>query len=78
MTTRPGLSEMKNVHHWNPKALGLRQSFCYALFCFKAIYMLAAISKLCFIYCAKSFELIGDCCDSAIFRIFRSVTSLWN
>ena len=41
-------------------------------------YILAAISTLCFIYCAKSLELIGDCCDTAIFRILRSVTSLWN
>ena len=26
----------------------------------------------------NSLELIGDCCDAAIFRILRSVTSLWN
>ena len=29
-------------------------------------------------YSAKSLEFIGDFCDSAIFRILRSVASLWN
>ena len=41
-------------------------------------YILLAISRLRFMYCAKSLEFIGDCCDAAIFRILRSVTSLWN
>ena len=41
-------------------------------------YICLAISKLRFMYCAKSLELIGDCCDAAIFRILRSVASLWN
>ena len=41
-------------------------------------YIFFAISTLRFMYCANSFEFIGDCCDAAIFRFLRSVTSLWN
>ena len=41
-------------------------------------YICLAISKLRFMYSAKSLELIDDCCDAAIFRILRSVASLWN
>ena len=44
----------------------------------KSTYILEAISTLRFMYCAKSLEFIDDCCDAAIFRILRSVTSLWN
>ena len=50
----------------------------YSLLSLETAYICLAISKLRFMYCAKSFEFIGDCCDAAIFRILRSVTSLWN
>ena len=52
--------------------------FSGTLLRFKTTYILEAISTLRFMYCAKSLEFIGDCCDAAIFRILRSVTSLWN
>ena len=29
-------------------------------------------SKLRFMYCAKSLEFIGDCCDATIFRVGQS------
>ena len=71
-------AKVKNIHYGNPKTLVLRHLFSDTLLCFETTYILEAISTLRFMYCAKSLELIGDCCDAAIFRILRSVTSLWN
>ena len=71
-------AQVENIHHRNPIAVGFGQLFSYMLLCLETAYICLAISKLRFMYCAKSLELIGDCCDAAIFRILRSVTSLWN
>ena len=54
------------------------QSVLQSVALFQGIYICLANSKLRFMYCAKSAELIGDCCDASIFFILRSVTSLWN
>ena len=71
-------TKVEDIHHGNPKTLVLRHLLSSTLFCLKTTYILEAISTLRFMYFAKSLELIGDCCDAAIFRILRSVTSLWN
>ena len=71
-------AQVKDVHYGNPIAIGFGHLFSSTLLCLESAYICLAISKLRFIYCAKSLELIGDCCDAAIFRILRSVTSLWN
>ena len=71
-------TQVENVHHRNPIATSFSYLFSSTLFCLKMTYICLAISKLRFMYCAKSLELIGDCCDAAIFRILRSVASLWN
>ena len=71
-------AQVEDIHHGNPIAIGFGHLFSSTLFNFKTAYLCLAISKLRFMYCAKSLELIGDCCDAAIFRILRSVTSLWN
>ena len=71
-------AKVKDIHHRNPETLAFCHLFSNTLLGFKMAYIFEAISTLRFIYCAKSLELIGDCCDAAIFRILRSVTSLWN
>ena len=71
-------AQVENIHHGNPIAVGFGHLFSSTLLCFETAYICLAISKLRFMYCAKSLEFIGDCCDAAIFRILRSVTSLWN
>ena len=38
------------------------QTRSYTLLYFEAAYICLAISKLRFMYCAKPFEFIGDCC----------------
>ena len=74
----PRHSQVENIHHGNPIATSLGHRFGCALLNLKVTYIWLAISRLRFMYCAKSLEFIGDCCDAAIFRILRSVTSLWN
>ena len=71
-------AQVEHIHHGNPIAIGFGHLFSSTLLSLDAAYICLAISRLRFIYCAKSLELIGDCCDAAIFRILRSVTSLWN
>ena len=71
-------AEAEDIQHGNPKALFLGHSLSGLLFDIEGGYICSASSTLRFMYCAKSLELIGDCCDAAIFRFLRSVTSLWN
>ena len=78
IATGAGYSQVENAHHRNPIAISLGYCFCRTLFSLKATYIWLANSRLRFMYCAKSLELIGDCCDAAIFRILRIVASLWN
>ena len=69
-------AKVENIHHRHAEPLTFSHLFCDTLLSFKTAYILLAISRLRFMYCAKSLEFIGDCCDAAIFRILRSVTSL--
>ena len=78
ISARPRNTQVENIHHGNPIAAGFSHLLSSTLLCLKMTYICLAISKLRFMYCAKSLELIGDCCDAAIFRILRSVASLWN
>ena len=71
-------AKVKDIHHRDPETLAFCHLLSGTLFRLETTYILLAISTLRFMYCAKSLELIGDCCDAAIFRILRSVTSLWN
>ncbi len=71
-------AKVEDIHHGNPVTLTFSHLLSGTLLGFKTAYIFEAISTLRFMYCAKSLELIGDCCDAAIFRILRSVTSLWN
>ena len=66
------------VHHGEPEPTGFGHLFGCPLFYLVTVYICFASARLRFIYSAKSFEFIGDFCDAAIFRILRSVTSLWN
>ena len=67
ITTWTRNAQVENIHHRNPKAIGLSQLLSYSLLSLETAYICLAISKLRFMYCAKSFEFIGDCCDAAIF-----------
>ncbi len=78
ISARPRNTQVENVHHGNLIVADFSHLFSSTLLCLKTTYICLAISKLRFMYCAKSLELIGDCCDAAIFRILRSVASLWN
>lgn len=69
-------SKIEYLHHGNPKPMLLCHQLCSTLLGIEVCHICLANSTLRFIYCAKSFEFIGDCCDAAIFRILRSVTSL--
>ena len=71
-------TKIEDIHHRDPETLAFSHLFSGTLLGLETTYILLAISRLRFMYCAKSLELIGDCCDAAIFRILRSVTSLWN
>ena len=78
VSTRTRNAQTENICHRKPIAIRFCHRFGGSLFCFKAAYMLLAISRLRFMYCANSLEEIGNCCNAAIFRFLRSVTSLWN
>lgn len=67
---------MEKYHYRNPTTVVFGKLFCKSEFYFVAIYICLAISKLRFMYLAKSFEFIGDFFDAAIFLILRSVASL--
>ena len=76
ITAGPGDSKIEYLHHGNPKPMFLCHLLSSTLLGIEVCHICLANSTLRFIYCAKSFEFIGDCCDTAIFRILRSVTSL--
>ena len=76
ITARPRDSKIEYLHHGNPKSMLLCHLLSDTLLGIEVCHIWLANSTLRFIYCAKSFEFIGDCCDTAIFRILRSVTSL--
>lgn len=78
MSAWTGNPQTKYVHHGKPKTLGFGHLFSGSLLGFEPSYICFASARLRFMYSAKSLELIGDFCDSAIFRILRLVTSLWN
>ena len=78
MTAWTWNAQVGNLHHGNPKATGFCHRLSSALLNIEKAYILLAISRLSFMYCTKSLEFIGDCCDAIIFCILRSVTSLWN
>ena len=78
MATGAWNAKVEYLWHRNPKALRFGELLGNPLFCLERGYICFASSTLRFIYSAKSLEFIGDCCDAAIFRFLRSVTSLWN
>ena len=74
--TWPRDTNLEYVAYRYPKTILFSHALCETLFKFKRCYMFFAISRLRSMYFAKSLEFIGDCCDTAIFRILRSVASL--
>ena len=78
VSTGTRYAQTENICHRKPIAIRFRHCFSGPVFHLKMTYILLAISRLRFMYSAKSFELIGNCCNAAIFRFLRSVTSLWN
>ena len=75
ITAGPRNSKIEYLHHGNPKPMLLCHLLCSTLLGIEVCHICLANSTLRFIYCAKSFEFIGDCCDTAIFRILRSCHS---